>query len=109
MQRSIRNIAINATFAAASVLAAASVQAAGFPASGEFSAVDEVQAPVAVTTTRSEVRDATRAERAASLRVNGETGQITASAPSTHTRQEVRKEGNEALRAHKLPVGEASI
>ena len=105
MQRSILNIA----FAAASVLATATVQAAGFPASGEFSAADEVQAPVVVTTTRSEVRDATRAERAASLRVNGEIGQITASAPSTRTRQEVRKEGNEALRAHKLPAGDASI
>ena len=105
MQRSILNIA----FAAASVLAAASVQAAGFPASGEFSAADGVQAPTAVTTVRSEVRDATRTERAASLQVNGETGQITATAPATKTRQEVRKEGNEALRAHKLPAGEASI
>lgn len=105
MQRSIFNIA----FAAATVLAAASVQAAGFPASGEFSAADEVQTPTVVTTVRSEVRDATRAERAASLRVNGETGQTTAMAPTAKTRQEVRKEGNEALRAHKLPAGEASI
>jgi hypothetical protein len=105
MQRSILNIA----FAAASVLAAASVQAAGFPASGEFSAADEVQTPTVVTTVRSDVRDATRAERAASLRVNGETGQTTAMAPTAKTRQEVRKEGNDALRAHKLPAGEASI
>lgn len=105
MQRSILNIA----FAAASVLAAASVQAAGFPASGEFSAVDQVQSPTAVTTVRSEVRDATRTERAASLQVNGETGQTTASAPATKTREEVRREGNEALRAHKLPAGEASM
>ena len=104
MQRSILNIA----FAAASVLAAASVQAAGFPASGEFSAVDEVQSPTAVTTVRSEVRNATRDERTASLQVNGETGQLTATAPAAKTRQEVRKEGNEALRAHKMSVGEAS-
>lgn len=109
MNRSIFNIAVNASFAAAAVLAAASVQAAGFPASGEFSAVDEVQSPTAVVTTRSDVRNATRDERAASLQVNGETGQITATAPSTQTRQAVRKEGNEALRAHKLPAGEASI
>lgn len=105
MNRSLLNIA----FAAASVLAAASVQAAGFPASGEFSAADEVQTPTAVVTLRSEVRNATRTERAASLDVNGETGQATAAAPSTQTRQAVRKEGNDALRAHKLPAGEASI
>lgn len=109
MQRSILNIAVNTTFAAAAILAAASVQAAGFPASGEFSAVDEVQSPTAVVTLRSEVRDATRDERAASLHMNGETGQATAMAPSARTRQEVRKEGNEALRAHKLPAGDAAI
>ena len=109
MQRSIFNIALNASFVAATVLAAASVQAAGFPASGEFSAADEVPTPTVVTSTRSDVRDATRGERTASLSVNGETGQVTAAAPATKTRQEVRKEGNEALRAHKLAVGEAAI
>ena len=104
MNRSLLNIA----FAAASVLAAASVQAAGFPASGEFSAADEVRTNATVTRVRSDVRDANRAERAASLQVNGETGQATAAAPSTQTRQAVRKEGNEALRAHKIAAGEAS-
>lgn len=105
MNRSIRHIA----FAAASILGVAAVQAADFPASGEFSAADEVRTTAAVNTALSEVRDTTRAERAASLQVNGETGQAFANAPSAQTRQDVRKAGNEALRAHKIPTGEASI
>jgi len=105
MNRSI----LNATFVAASLLAAASAQAAGFPASGEFSAADEVRTATTVTSVRSDVRDATRAERAASLQVNGETGQALANAPSAETRADVRKAGNEALRAHKIAAGEASI
>lgn len=104
MNRSI----LNATFVAASFLAAASAQAAGFPASGEFSAADEVRTNATVTSVRSDVRDANRAERAASLQVNGETGQAFANAPSAQTRQDVRKAGNEALRAHKIAAGEAS-
>ena len=104
MNRSIRHIA----FAAASILSAAAVQAAGFPASGEFSAADEVRANATVTSVGSDVREANRAERAASLNVNGETGQALANAPSAQTRQDVRKAGNEALRAHKIAAGEAS-
>ena len=107
MQRSILNIA----FAAASVLAAASVQAAGFPASGEFSAVDEVKTPAtAVAASSGNVLTASVADRAASLRVNGEVVTFEAApAPEVLTRQAVREEGRIALRAHKVPAGDASI
>ena len=105
MQRSIFNIA----FAAASVLAAASVQAAGFPASGEFSAADEVQTPSsAVATSAAPVWTASVSDRAASLRANGEVV-ATDAAPVALTRQAVREEGRMAMRAHKTPVGDASI
>lgn len=107
MQRSILNIA----FAAASVLAAASVQAAGLPASGEFSAADEAHVPaVAVAAPVGNFLATTVAERASSLRANGEVVSFAAApAPEALTRQAVREEGRMALRAHKLPAGEASI
>ena len=105
MQRSILNIA----FAAASVLAAATVQAAGFPASGEFSAADDVQAPAAtVAATGGHFLATSVADRAASLRANGEVVNAAAPAPEVLTRQAVREEGRTAMRAHKLPVGDAS-
>ena len=107
MQRSIFNIA----FAAASVLAAASVHAAGFPACGEFSAADEVQTPSsAVASSAAPVWTASVSDRAASLRANGEVVATDAApAPVALTRQVVREEGRIAMRAHKTPVGDASI
>ncbi len=85
----------------------ASVLAQAMPAAGEFSAAD---APVIAGPglTREQVRQALASARAAQPAYNGEIVEAYA-APSTHTRQAIRQEGQLALRTGQIPAGELTL
>lgn len=85
----------------------ASVLALSMPAAGEFSAAD---APVVAGPglTREQVRQALASARATLPTYNGEIAEAYA-APSTHTRREVRQEGQLALRAGQIPAGDLTL
>jgi hypothetical protein len=104
MNRNLIAIAL----AAAATLGATASFAGDFPASGEFSAVDQ-QTVTGPALTREQVRQALNRNGRTQPTVNGEDPESYAAAPSTQTRQAVRQEGRMALRAGKLPAGEQAM
>jgi hypothetical protein len=104
MNRNLIAIAL----AAAATFGTASSFAGDFPASGEFSAVDQ-QTVTGPALSREQVRQALKTDGRAQPTVNGEDPESYAAAPSGRTRQEVRQEGRMALRSGKLPVGDQTM
>jgi hypothetical protein len=104
MNRNLIAIAL----AAATTLGATASFAGDFPASGEFSAVDQ-QTVTGPTLSREQVRQALKTDGRAQPTVNGEDPESYAAAPAGRTRQEVRQEGRMALRAGKLPAGDQAM
>lgn len=100
--KSLRNIA------AISALLGASAAFAAGPASGEFSAVDQIEAAPSQGMTRATARiEAANAPQAAH-KVNSETLQNHQEA-SKRTRADVREEGRMALSAGQIASGDVSF
>lgn len=99
MTRTLRSIA------AAVVAFSAASSFAAMPAAGEFSAVDQVQAPASVNLTRDTVRNEAVTAAQSAYKANGEI--VQEAAASGLTRAEAREQGRTALRSHTMPVGGA--
>lgn len=99
MNRTFRSIAV-----AVSLIGATAAFA--FPASGEFSAVDQVEAPAPSLLTRETVRNEAITSAQAAHKVNGE---IVQEATAPLTRDQAREEGRTAMRNHTMPVGDANF
>lgn len=101
--KSLRNIAV------LSALVGASAAFAAGPASGEFSAVDQIEAATSQGLTRATARIEAANDPQAAHKLNNETLQAQKPTDAKLTRAEVRQEGRMAMSAGKIATGDVSF